>query len=175
MNDLTVLTDAEIDSKINSIDKRKADLQTSQGQGFLMSKMRECIGWLQTIGYKFEGDESVLARMWADSLKDEFARIGEAGIKNAVMKWASEDNSEYRVFPKVAWIKETCEGMGENPWVEKGKRALKEAERQMEEEHQKEIDEIKKDPVRWAEIQKKAEKLRERYASFEGNNTERKN
>lgn len=163
MNDLTLISDTELDKRIADLKERELALKTSSGRSFMESKMRECIGWLRVIGYRFSGDENALAKLWANSLEEEFVRIGEIGIKNAVMKWASEDASGYRSFPKVSWIKELCQGISGDPRVEKGRRIQAEAERQIELDHKREIDKIKENTERWAEIQRKAERLRKGY------------
>lgn len=157
MNDLTVLSDAELDKELADLKERELALTTKSGKGFVESKMRECIGWLQSIGYKFEGDETALAKLWSNTLQEEFVRIGETGIKNAVVAWASEDESNYRMFPKVAWIKEACKGITGDPRVEKGRRVQQEAERQMELEHQREMQKFKEEhPDEWAKALKRA-------------------
>lgn len=165
MNDLALLSDTELDKAIDELKERELALKTESGIDFVGSKMRECIGWLESVGYKFDGDEFALARLWGASLRDEFVRIGETGIKNAVMTWVSEDESEYRTFPKVAWIKEACAKVGGDPRVEKGRRIQAEAERQIEEDHKKEMEEIKNDPERWAEIVRKAKELEGKYVN----------
>lgn len=163
MNELVTLSDTELDKAIQDLKERELALKTDSGKRYITSKMRECIGWLESVGYKFEGDENSLARLWARSLEEEFVIVGESGIKKAVMEWASQDTSEYRSFPKVPWILESCKEIGGDPRVEKGRRIQAEAERQIELDHQREIEEIKKDPERWAEIQRKAEKLKAKY------------
>ena len=160
MNELSTLTDTELDNEIANLREREMALQTDKGRDYIVMKMRECIGLLETWGYKFEGDEMSLARLWASGLRDEFVRIGQDGIMKAVTLWAENDVSEYRTFPKIPWIKESCKQVGGDPRVEKGRRMQIEAERQMEAEHQAEMEKFKKEnPELWAEMEKRAETL----------------
>jgi len=158
MNELATLSDTELDKAIEKVKERELALQTESGQRFIISKMREIIMYLEKLGYKIEGDELTLARLWANAMGDEYVRIGEEGMKKAVMLWAEEDASEYRSFPKIPWIKEACSKVGGDPRVEKGRRVQAEAERKMEEDHKREMEEFKKNhPDLW----ERAERLKE--------------
>lgn len=160
MNEIATLSDAELDKAIEDIKERELALKTEAGRDYIVIKMRECIGLLETWGYKFDGDEMALARLWAEGLKEEFVRLGTDGIRTAVMKWAETDESEYRSFPKIPWIAKACSEIGGDPRVEKGRRVQAEAERKMKEEHDAEVAKFKKEnPERWAEIEKLAEKV----------------
>lgn len=164
MNELTLMTDTQLDKAIEDLKERELAIKTQAGQAFVVSKMRECIGWLESVGYKFDGDETALARLWAHGLQDDFVRLGEVGVKNAVMSFAETDTRTYKTMPQIAWISDKCSEMGGDPRKEKGRRVQAEAERQIEEDHKREMEEIKKDPVRWAEICRKAEEMERRGA-----------
>lgn len=155
MNDLVTMTDTELDNAINAIKERELAMQTEAGKNYVVGKMRECIGLLETWGYKFDGNEVGLAKLWADGLSEEFVRLGADGIRKAVIKWAETDDSEYRSFPKIAWIVEACKSIGGDPRAEKGRRVQAEAERQMEIDHRKEFDELQKAHPEW--LEKRAE------------------
>lgn len=163
MNDLMALSDTDLERALDALKERELALQTESGRNYMIGKMRECIGLLETWGYKFDGNEVALARLWADGLQEEFVRLGADGIQKAVTKWAEADNSEYRSFPKIPWIIESCKALGGDPRVEKGRRMQERAERQMEEEHKAEMAKFKKDhPELWAKIQERAERMRGR-------------
>ena len=156
MNEIATLTDAELDKRIEDIKDRELSLQTERGRTYLVGKMRELIGLLETWGYKFDGSEDGLAMLWANGLADEFIRLGVDGMRKAITNWATEDTSEYRFFPKIPWIKEACSKLGGDPRVEKGRRLQAEAERKMQEDHEKEMAEFKiKHPDLWERVQKR--------------------
>lgn len=166
MNELVTMSDTELDRAIEQVKERELALKTDSGQRFVVSKMRELIMYLEKIGYKIDADEMTLARLWANSLGSEFARLGEEGMQRAVVLWAQEDDSEYRSFPKIAWIKEACAKVGGDPRVEKGRRVQAEAERKMEEDHKREMEEFKrKHPDLW----ERAEKLKKEGARYDSN------
>ena len=161
MNQLVKLTDTELEKAIQDLKERDLALKTDSGQKYIVSKMRECIGWLESVGYKFEGDENALAKLWARSLREEFVRLGEAGLKNAVVDFASADDRQYKTFPQIPWIAEVCKNVGGDPRVEKGRRMQKEAERQMELDHKKEMAELEASltPEQLEEIERKASEM----------------
>lgn len=144
MNELTTLTDAELDKEIEDLKEREASLHTESGRKYIVGKMRELIGLLETWGYKFDGNEKGLAVLWANAMMDDFVRLGFLGMKTAVTKWAEEDTSQYHIFPKVAWIKYACTQMGGDPRVEKGRRMQEAAERKLEEDHKKQMEHFMK-------------------------------
>ena len=158
MNDLVSISDAELDTRIEEVKERELSLQTESGEQYMIGRMRELIGYLETLGYKFNGEEMALARLWANSMKDEFIILGIDGMTKAVSNWAANDTSEYRTFPQIPWIKEACKELGGDPRVEKGRRVQAEAERKMEEDHKREMEEFKKNhPDLW----ERAERLKE--------------
>lgn len=161
MNSIVKLNDAELEKAIEDLKERDLASQTESGQKYIVSKMRECIGWLESVGYKFEGSETALARLWARSLKDEFVKLGEDGLKNAVMEFASKDDRQYKTFPQIPWIAEICNNIGGDPRVEKGRRVQAEAERQMELEHEREMAEFDKSltPEQRERIERKVREL----------------
>lgn len=166
MNELVTMTGTELDRAIEQVKERELALKTDSGQRFVVSKMRELIMYLEKIGYKIDADEMVLARLWANGLGDEFARLGEEGMQKAIILWVQEDASEYRSFPKIPWIKEACAKVGGDPRVEKGRRVQAEAERKMAEDHKREMEEFKKKhPDLWA----RAEKLKKEGARYDSN------
>ncbi len=161
MNNLARLSDTELEKAIQDLKERDLALKTDSGQKFIISKMRECIGWLESVGYKFEGDETALAKLWATSLKDEFVRLGEGGLKTAVMNFASTDDRQYKTFPQIPWIADACTNIGGDPRVEKGRRMQEEAERQMELDHKKEMQELEASltPEQLEEVERKASEM----------------
>ena len=168
MNELVTMSNTELEQALNDLKERELALQTESGRKYMISKMRECIGLLETWGYKFDGNELALARLWADGLKEEFVRLGADGIQKAVTKWAEADTSEYRSFPKIPWIIESCKQISGDPRVEKGRRMQEQAERQMEAEHKAEMEKFKKEhPELWAKIQERAERMRDRGKAVE--------
>lgn len=167
MNELTTLSDAELDKEIENIKEREVALKTKAGRDYIVVKMRECIGLLETWGYRFDGDEMALARLWAEGLQEEFVRLGADGIQLAVRRWAETDESEYRSFPKIPWIAKACGLIGGDPRVEKGRRVQAEAERKIEEEHKAEMERYKKEhPEEWAKIDKRASEYLKKIAPF---------
>lgn len=161
MNELVTLSDTELDRRIEEVKERELSLQTESGKSYMLGKMRELIGLLETWGYRFQGDEMALARLWAASLQEEFARLGMDGMTQAVTNWAANDTNEYRSFPHIPSIKVACNELGGDPRVEKGRRVQSELERQMELDHQKEVAEFKeKHPDLWARIEAKAEEMK---------------
>ena len=166
MNNLVRMSDTELEKAIQDLKERDLASKTESGKKYIISKMRECIGWLESVGYKFDGDENALARLWARGLKDEFVLLGENGVKKAVAKYAEEDESEYRSFPKIPWIKEICSSIGGDPRAEQGRRIQAENERQMELDHKREMAELEKSftPKQLEEIERKARELSE-YSS----------
>lgn len=165
MNGLITLTDSQLETRIAEVQERERSVITQEGYGFLISKMRELIGLLQTWGYKADIDENSLATLWANSLKDEFVMLGVIGMKQAVMMWAQRDESPYRVFPKVAWIKDACKELGGNPKAEKARREQEARERQMEEDHKKQMEHYAKThPRDWERIQAESRKMQEARA-----------
>ena len=156
MNSLAIISNTELDKRIEEIKDRELSLQTERGRTYLVGKMRELIGLLETWGYKFDGSEDGLAMLWANGLSEEFVKLGADGMRQAVANWATEDTSEYRSFPKIPWIKEACHKMGGDPRVEKGRRLQAEAERKMQEDHEKEMAEFKaKHPDLWDRVQRR--------------------
>ena len=101
MNELTLMTDAQLEKAIEDLKERSLAVKTPSGQAFVVSKMRECIGWLESVGYKFDGDEEALAKLWAHGLQDDFVRLGEIGVKNAVMSFAESDTRTYKTRPQI--------------------------------------------------------------------------
>lgn len=162
MNELTTISDNELDKRIEDLKERELSLQTESGEKYMLGKMRELIGLLETWGYQFSGEEMALARLWANSLREEFVILGVDGMTKAVTYWAENDTNEYRTFPKIPWIKEACAQIGGDPRTEKGRRIQKQAERQMELDHQKEMEEIKKNhPALWKMVEEKAAEMEE--------------
>lgn len=156
MNALATLSDAQLDKEIENLKERELALQTEGGQKYIISKMRELIMHLQELGYVIHANELGLAKLWATSLSEEFVRLGTDGMKEAIDRWVMEDKSDYRVFPKIPWIKDACSEVGGDPRVEKGRRMQAEAERQMEFDHKREVEEFKKKyPDLWAKVEKK--------------------
>ena len=168
MNELVTMSNAELEQALNDLKERELALQTESGRNYIIGKMRECIGLLETWGYKFDGNELALARLWADGLKEEFVRLGADGIRKAVTKWAEADTSEYRSFPKIPWIIESCKQISGDPRVEKGRRMQEQAERQMEAEHKAEMEKFKEEhPELWVKIQEQAERMQDRGKAVE--------
>lgn len=161
MNELVRLTDTELEKAIEDLKERELAAQTDSGQKFIISKMRECIGWLESVGYKFEGNENALAKLWARNLKEEFIRLGEVGVKNAVMEFASNDDRQYKTFPQIPWIIDACEKIGGDPRTEMGRRRQEEAERQVEQDHKREMAELIKTftPEQLERIERKAREM----------------
>lgn len=160
MNELTTLSDAELKKEIDNIKERELALHTESGMNYITIKMRECIGLLETWGYKFDGDELALAKLWANGLSKEFVRLGADGILKAVTKWAQEDKSDYRVFPKIPWIAEYCAQIGGDPRQEMGRRMQAQAEADMEAKHREEMENFKKEhPDLWEKAKRKAEEM----------------
>ena len=160
MNELTILTDAQLDKAIEDVKERELAIQTKNGYKYTVGFMRSMIYELRQVGYRVEADDTALARLWAHGLKDDFVRLGENGIKAALTKWAEDCCNEYRSFPTIPQIKEACAQIGGDPRVEKGRRMQAEAERKMEEEHRKEMEELKqKYPDLWEMAEKKAAEL----------------
>lgn len=161
MNELATLSDTDLDKALDELKQRELAIQTDSGRNYIIGKMRECIGLLETWGYKFDGNEVALAKLWADGLKEEFVRLGADGIQKAVTLWAENDTSEYRSFPKIPWIIEACKSLNGDPRVEKGRRMQAEAERKLEEEHKAEIEKFKaENPELWEKLQKRAERIK---------------
>ncbi|MBR0085667.1 MAG: hypothetical protein IJL97_03860 [Lachnospiraceae bacterium] len=163
MNGLITLTDSQLETRIAEVQERERSVMTQEGYGFLISKMRELIGLLQTWGYKADIDENSLATLWANSLRDEFVMLGVIGMKQAVMMWAQRDESPYRVFPKVAWIADACKELGGNPRAEKARREQEARELQLEKDHKKQMEHYAKThPREWARIEAEAERCKNR-------------
>lgn len=161
MNDLVALSDAELDSVIEKLKERELGLQTNAGKKYAVSQMRECIGYLESVGYTLGemADENMIAALWAKGLEEEIVSIGYNGVKKAVQNWAANDNSDYRSFPKIPWIKDACREIGGDPRAEKGRRVQAEAERQMELDHKREVETFKREhPDLWELIEEKAER-----------------
>lgn len=155
MNELVTMSDTDLDKAIEEIKERELALQTNSGQAFVVSKMRELIMYLEKLGYKIDADELALARLWANGLSEDYARLGDNGMKMAVQYWAEHDTNEYRTFPQIPWIKEVCEEIGGDPRIEKGRRVQALAERQMELDHKKQNEEfLRKHPDLAARIEK---------------------
>lgn len=163
MNDLTVLSAAELKDAIEKLKERESSFKTTAGKKYAVSKMREFITLLETWGYTFEGNEDSLAVLWAKSFKEEIIRIGYDGFGEAIEMWVKEDQSEYRSFPKIPWIKEICSSIGGDPRAEQGRRIQAENERQMELDHKREMAELEKSftPSQLEEIERKARELSE--------------
>lgn len=151
MNELSTLTDVELDNAIQDLKERELALKTESGRKYIVSKMRECIMMLESWGYKSNADELALARLWANGLQEEFVRLGAEGVMQAVTVYAETDDHEYKVFPQIVWIAEACKKIGGDPRVEKGRRMQAEAERQMEIEHRKEMERLKAEHPEWCE------------------------
>lgn len=161
MNELATLSDAELDKAIADIKERDLAVQTEAGLKHVRGKMRECIGWLESVGYRFDGDQLALAKLWTVALKEEFVLLGEVRFKNAVMYYASHDDREYKSFPQIPWIAEACRHVGGDPRVEKGRRVQTEAEQRMEREHEEEVNRFKEEhPDLYARAIARAERLR---------------
>ena len=162
MNELTTLSDTALDKAIDDLKERELSLKTESGRKYLVGKMRELIGLLETWGYKTNGDESGLAMLWASGLQEEFVRLGWLGIKQAVTRWAEEDDSIYRTFPKIAWIADICKEIGGDPRVEKGRRIQVETERKIEEDHRKQMEHYRAThPADWKRITEEAKRRME--------------
>lgn len=159
MNELARLSDIELDKAINELKDRESFVQTKQGFVYVGAKMRECIGWLKSVGYKFEGDEKMLAEQWARNLTEEFVRLGEAGVKQAVMNFDANNDREYKQFPQIPWIKEECRKIGGDPRAEKGRREQARREQALEEESEREFREWKEShPEEAKRIEERARK-----------------
>lgn len=160
MNELATLNDIELDKAISELEERKRFMATKQGYRFICAKMRECIGWLKSIGYKFEGEEKALTELWAQNLSEEFIRLGESGVKKAVMNFAVNNERDYKPFPQLSWIKDECRKIGGDPRAEKGRREQARREQAIEQEGEREFNEWKnshpEEAKRIAERAKKA-------------------
>lgn len=162
MNDLMSISDAELDTAIEQLKERDLAFKTDSGKRYAVGKMRELITLLETWGYKFNGNEDSLAVLWAKSLKEQIVVNGYDGVRKAVENWVAQDANDYNIFPKIPWIIDECKKLGGDPRVEKGRRVQKEAERQMELDHQKEIQRFREEhPDEWKRIEERAAKMRE--------------
>ena len=161
MNELVSISDAELDARIEEVKERELSLQTDSGRQYMIGRMRELIGYLETLGYKFSGEEMALARLWANSLGEEFVILGMDGMTKAVSNWAANDTNEYRTFPQIPWIKEACKELGGDPRAEKGRRVQAELEHKMDEDHKREMEEFKKNhPDLWERAERLSEELK---------------
>ena len=145
MNELTTMSDVELDKAIEALKERSLALKTESGRRYIVSRMRELIMHLEDLGYTIKIDELALAELWANGLSEEFVRLGPEGMREAVDRWAVEDAAEFRTFPKIPWILDACKAIAGDPRVEKGRRIQAEQERLMELEHQREMEQFKKD------------------------------
>lgn len=168
MNELTTLTDAQLDKAIENLKERELAAQTESGHKYIVSKMREIIMYLEEVGYTTDANEKFLAELWAISLTEDFVRLGAEGMKKAIVQWVANDDSEYHSFPKIPWIKEACAQAGGDPRTEKGRRVQAEAERKMQEDHRKEMEKFKKEhPDLWKKVEEKAAEIQRRQESGE--------
>lgn len=150
MNELVTMSDTELKNAVDAVKERELALKTDAGRKFVVSKMRGLIMYLENLGYKSDADGNALAELWANSLSEEFAILGYDGMKKAVMYWAEHDDSEYRFFPKIPWIKDACSKVGGDPRAEMGRRIQAEQERKIQEDHEREMAEFKaKHPDLW--------------------------
>lgn len=160
MNELATISDAELDKRIMDLKERDLALRTDSGRKYMLGKMRELIGLIETWGYKFSGDEMALAKLWANSMKEEFVILGVEGMTEAISHWAENDSNEYRMFPQIPWIKKACKEIGGDPRVEKGRRVQAEVERQIEEDHRRAMEKFRQEhPDLWEIAGRKAEAL----------------
>lgn len=168
MNELTTLTDAQLDKAIENLKERELAAQTESGHKYVVSKMREIIMYLEEVGYTTDANEKSLAELWAISLTEDFVRLGAEGMKRAVVQWVANDDSEYHSFPKIPWIKEACAQVGGDPRVEKGRRIQVETERKMQEDHRKEMERIKREhPDLWKKVEEKVDEIQKRQENRE--------
>lgn len=158
MNDLTVMSDNELDVQLALLEERKEQFQSESGIKMVQSKMLEIIGTVEKYGYALKGDRKKIAKVWAHGLQDEIIRLGYTGVQEAVVMWIERDVSQYMTFPKVKWIAEICKEIHGDPRVEKGRRDYQRRLALVEQEHQEHVEKWKREhPEEWERITRKTE------------------
>lgn len=159
MNDLTVMSDNELDVQLALLEERKEQFQSESGIKMVQSKMLEILGTVEQYGYELKNaDRKKIAKIWAHGLKDEIIRLGYTGIREAVVMWIECDVSQFMRFPKVREIADICKEMHGDPRVEKGKRDYQKRIALMEQEHREQLEAWKSEnPEDWERVKQRAE------------------
>lgn len=146
MNDLTVMSDAELDIQVSHLRERERMFETETGKKKVAGEMLKLLGMIEKCGYQIkDAEKKAVAKIWANKLKDQIVRLGYKGVQEAAVLWVQDDGNEYRVFPKVAWIYDKCSEIEGDPRVEKGRRDQKRREAKLEEESKAEFEKWRRD------------------------------
>lgn len=164
MNDLTVLTDNELEKELSLLKEREAQYESKDGLKTIQGKTLELIATIEAFGYEVKGDRQMLAKIWAHALKDQVIRIGFAGIQRAAITWYEQDSARFYDFPKVSQIIEVCEQTHGDPRVEKGRRDYERRVASIDQEHEEEVEKWKRDnPEAWERARRKAEVIKNEH------------
>lgn len=164
MNDLTTMTDNELDIQLALQEERERMFRDEDGKKTVIGEMEKLLTMLEKCGCKIKGaSKDALAKIWAGKLKDQIIRIGFTGVQEAAVRWVQDDEDEYNTFPKAAWIYDKCNEIKGDPRVEKSIREQKRREALIEEEHRVEMERWKKKhPAEWKEVEQRAEMMERR-------------
>ena len=145
MNDLMLLTDAELNKAIDDMNKRAAALDTVRGQELAAGQMLDVLRLIDAAGYEAKTDISSMAMSWVMLLRDQIEAYGFAAIRKAVCDFIRNDTREYKQFPSVGQIAEQCRAIGANPKAELSRRKEEELVKQIKAERQAELDALPAD------------------------------
>ena len=168
MNELTTMTNDELDMQLALLDERERMFESEGGKKTVIGEMEKLLTMLEKCGCKLKGaSKDALTKIWAGKLKDQIIRIGFTGVQEAAVRWVQDDEDEYNTFPKAAWIYDKCNEIKGDPRVEKSIREQKRREALIEEEHRVEMEKWKKEhPAEWTEVERRADELVSRMESI---------
>lgn len=150
-----------LEKELQAVDARKKKLATAAGKLQAEAEILSCLNALRAYGYKTpDVPLDQVARLWERGLEEYIAVYGMDLIKLAVMRFAENDEREYRAFPAIPDIKAVCRKLGRNPKVEYGRRQHEAIVARVKEEQEEQL-------KAWLTPEKEAE-LDERFEALKG-------
>lgn len=135
MNELQVL-----ERELQAVEQRAKTLSTMEGRLRAEADLLSCLNALKVYGYKLpDVPVDQIARLWERGLEEYIALYGMDVIKLAVMRFAENDEREYRAFPTIPDIKAMCRKLGKNPRAEYAKRQQDAIIQRMKEEREEQV------------------------------------
>ena len=145
MNELAVMTDNELTKALHDVELRECALQTSKGQEKAAEMMLEVLKMIEAAGYPAKSDLASMAMAWVMLLREQIALYSMAVIREAACEFIMSDIREYKQFPSVGQIADTCNRIGKNPRAEVARRREEAIAEQMKAERQAELDALPKE------------------------------
>ena len=159
MNDLAILSDAQLDRTLAERNDRATKIKTREGIKTVTQEMLKIFAVLESCGYQINPDgRKAAAAVWAKLLSNEVVVLGFAGLQKAIEKVIESDTRSYRSLPNIATVKEACHTLGGDPMIEKARRDQAKREAKIEAEHAAEVEEWKRNnPEEWLKIERKVQ------------------